>query len=263
MNPIPFADDPVRGKPISLAMGDVEGLDRGQWLSTSLVDYVLQTSLAARPPPDCPVQTNGYDCGLFALAVVWHLLCDKDIHPSVFTQADIDTFRVALRHGLSSNPGWATMDNIACYFPVLSMPAPPPPPSPPAIEISPPSFTSVGDAQLAVCGPRSFEVANVATERNTDAGPGMEFGPTEEPGQEQDPILDYEDNYFQDNFSSKGVVFGTVDDVLVAINEYQESSGNVLSTVRTRGNARTFVCKIYRRCRQMLKEREWLVDRKQ
>ncbi|KAG7352834.1 hypothetical protein IV203_003937 [Nitzschia inconspicua] len=128
------------------------------------------------------------------------------------------------------------------------MPAPPPPPSPPAIEISPPSFTSVGDAQLAVCGPRSLEVANVATERNTDAGPGMEFGPTEEPGQEQDPILDYEDNYFQDNFSSKGVVFGTVDDVLVAINEYQESSGNVLSTVRTRGNARTFVCISHANC---------------
>ncbi|KAG7365808.1 MULE transposase domain containing protein [Nitzschia inconspicua] len=207
-------------------------------------DYIMQMAEFRH----CPVQTNGYDCGLFALAVVWHLLCDKDIHPSVFTQADIDTFRVALRHGLSSNPGWATMDNIACYFPVLSMPAPPPPPSPPAIEISPPSFTSVGDAQLAVCGPRSFEVANVATERNTDAGPGMEFGPTEEPGQEQDPILDYEDNYFQDNFSSKGVVFGTVDDVLVAINEYQESSGNVLSTVRTRGNARTFVCISHANC---------------
>ncbi|KAG7345246.1 hypothetical protein IV203_032777 [Nitzschia inconspicua] len=94
----------MRRKPISLATGHVEGLDPGQWLSTSLVDYVLQTSLAARPPPvlsvlqdpdyimqmaefrRCPVQTNGYDCGLFALAVVWHLLCDKDIHPSVFTQ---------------------------------------------------------------------------------------------------------------------------------------------------------------------------------
>ncbi|KAG7345247.1 hypothetical protein IV203_032778 [Nitzschia inconspicua] len=48
--------------------------------------------------------------------------------------------------------------------------------------------------------------------------------------------LDYEDNYFQENFSSKGVVFGIVDDVLVAIKEYQGSSGNVLSTVRTRGN---------------------------
>ncbi|KAG7365098.1 Ulp1 protease family protein [Nitzschia inconspicua] len=201
MNPIPFADNPVRGKPISLATGYVEGLDPGQWLSTSLEDYVPQTSLAGKLPdhvligssncstyfhtynsklrneddahcvqqmrdglqpyaesgvnvfdslrstarrratavlhqvrkflsgfcfyklghhqsllkdPDyimqvaefrqCPVQTDGYDCGLFALAVVSHLLCDKDIHPSVFTQAHIDTFRVALRHGLSSNP---------------------------------------------------------------------------------------------------------------------------------------------------------------
>ncbi|KAG7350391.1 hypothetical protein IV203_009751 [Nitzschia inconspicua] len=153
----------------------------------------------------------------------------------------------ALRHGLSSNPGWATMDNIACYFPVLSMPAPLPPPSPPAIEISPPSFTSVGDAQLAVCGPRSLEVANVATERNTDAGPGMEFGPTEEPGQEQDPILDYEDNYFHDNFSSKGVVFGTVDDVLVAINEYQESCAAVATsavTTQERANGERHLRKI-------------------
>ncbi|KAG7340622.1 hypothetical protein IV203_024165 [Nitzschia inconspicua] len=50
MNPIPFADDPDRGKPISLATGDVEGLDPGQWLSTSVVDYVMQTSLAASFP---------------------------------------------------------------------------------------------------------------------------------------------------------------------------------------------------------------------
>ncbi|KAG7360113.1 hypothetical protein IV203_035212 [Nitzschia inconspicua] len=50
MNPIPFADDPVRGKPISLATGDVKGLDPGQWLSTSLADYVLQTSLAGKLP---------------------------------------------------------------------------------------------------------------------------------------------------------------------------------------------------------------------
>ncbi|KAG7352833.1 hypothetical protein IV203_003936 [Nitzschia inconspicua] len=48
MNPIPFADDPVRGKPISLATGDVEGLDPGQWLSTSLVDYVLQPYAESR-----------------------------------------------------------------------------------------------------------------------------------------------------------------------------------------------------------------------
>ncbi|KAG7336809.1 hypothetical protein IV203_020517 [Nitzschia inconspicua] len=50
MNPIPFADDTVRGKPISLATGDVEGLYPGQWLSTSLVDYVPQTSLAGKLP---------------------------------------------------------------------------------------------------------------------------------------------------------------------------------------------------------------------
>ncbi|KAG7356971.1 Ulp1 protease family protein [Nitzschia inconspicua] len=63
-------------------------------------DYIMQVAEFRQ----CPMQTNGYDCGLFALAVVWHLLCDKDIHPSVFTQAPIDTVRVALRHGLSSNP---------------------------------------------------------------------------------------------------------------------------------------------------------------
>ncbi|KAG7369672.1 hypothetical protein IV203_027418 [Nitzschia inconspicua] len=50
MYPIPFTNDPVRGKTISLAIGDVKGLDPGQWLSTSLVDYVLQTSLAGKLP---------------------------------------------------------------------------------------------------------------------------------------------------------------------------------------------------------------------
>ncbi|KAG7347489.1 hypothetical protein IV203_016194 [Nitzschia inconspicua] len=76
----------------------------------------------------------------------------------------------------------------------------------------------------------------------------MEFGPTEERGPEQNLILDYEDNYFEEKFSSKGVVFETVKDIMVAINDYQELSGNILSTVRTLGNARTFVCLSHANC---------------
>ncbi|KAG7347310.1 hypothetical protein IV203_016015 [Nitzschia inconspicua] len=44
--------------------------------------------------------------------------------------------------------------------------------------------------------------------------------PTEEPGPMRDPFLDYEDDCFEEEFSSLGVVFKTVEDVLVAINEY-------------------------------------------
>ncbi|KAG7342065.1 hypothetical protein IV203_007157 [Nitzschia inconspicua] len=126
------------------------------------------------------------------------------------------------------------------------MPAPPPPPSSPAIENSLHSFTPIDATQSADCGASSLEVCgiNLATETNTDAGPGMKFGPTKERGPEQDPILDYEDNYMEEMFSSKGVGFETAEDVLMAINEYHESPGNVLSTVRTRGNARTFVPRV-------------------
>ncbi|KAG7341325.1 Ulp1 protease family protein [Nitzschia inconspicua] len=110
-------------------------------------DYIMQKAEFRH----CPEQTNRYDCGLFAVAVVWHLLCDNEIHPSVFPQVHIDTFRVALLHGLSSNPGWATMDNVSCYFPALATTAPPPP-------------------QSADCGPGSLEVCgiNVSTKTNTD-----------------------------------------------------------------------------------------------
>ncbi|KAG7357252.1 hypothetical protein IV203_001940 [Nitzschia inconspicua] len=200
MYPIPFADDPVRGSTISLATGDVKGLDPGQWLSTSLVDYVLQTSLAGKLPDHVLIGSSN---------------CSTYFH----------TYNSKLRNE----------DDTHCVRQMRD-------------ELQPYAESRQEDAQLAGCGPRSLEVAHVATERNTDAGPGMEFGPTKEPGQEQDPILDYEDNYFQENFSSKGMVFGTVDDVLVAINEYQELSENALSTVRTRGNARTFVCISHANC---------------
>ncbi|KAG7349596.1 hypothetical protein IV203_012193 [Nitzschia inconspicua] len=79
------------------------------------------------------------------------------------------------------------------------MPAPSPAPSSPAIEDSPHSSTPIGATQSADRGPRSFEVRgiNLATEPNTDAGLGMEPGPTKESGPEQDPILGVQRQLFR------------------------------------------------------------------
>ncbi|KAG7360468.1 hypothetical protein IV203_035567 [Nitzschia inconspicua] len=65
MYPIPFDDNPVGGKTISLAIGDVEGLDPGQWLSTSLVEYVLQTSLADKLPDHVLIESS--NCSTYFL----------------------------------------------------------------------------------------------------------------------------------------------------------------------------------------------------
>ncbi|KAG7370719.1 Ulp1 protease family protein [Nitzschia inconspicua] len=62
-------------------------------------DYVVQQAVFR----NCPKQNNSHDCGLFAVAIIWHLLEGKEIHSSVFTQDHIGVLREALYRGLSSN----------------------------------------------------------------------------------------------------------------------------------------------------------------
>jgi hypothetical protein len=50
--PVPFADDPFRGKPLSVFREDVEALNGHNFLSTRLIDFVLQRGL----PNDLPAQ---------------------------------------------------------------------------------------------------------------------------------------------------------------------------------------------------------------
>ena len=50
---------------------------------------------------DCPNQTNGYDCSLFAYAITLHLVNNVEVKETTFIQEDITRFRFALGKVLS------------------------------------------------------------------------------------------------------------------------------------------------------------------
>ncbi|KAG7374201.1 hypothetical protein IV203_013296 [Nitzschia inconspicua] len=156
-----------------------------------------------------------------------------DVHPSVFTQGHIDIFPVALLHGLSSNQNGHLWTKHLVTFPALPCRL-----LPQLLPIQPLRTT-----QLADRGSTSFEVGgiNLATE------PGWSLARPKNRDHNKIQFLEYEDNYFE-KFFSKDMVFESVGDVMVAIDKYKESSGNILSTTRTRGNARTFICVSHANC---------------
>ncbi|KAG7374843.1 hypothetical protein IV203_013938 [Nitzschia inconspicua] len=156
MHAMLFVDDPVRGNPLQPTADAIRALKGEEWLSTILIDHLLQTTLKGCVPDhvligssdcyeyfstyndkldkhDCAdtVQTMrgglqayaksefSHDCGLFAVAVIWHLLDGKEVHSSVFTQGNIATLRQALYRGLSANAEWATLENVSSFFPAL------------------------------------------------------------------------------------------------------------------------------------------------
>ena len=45
---------------------------------------------------DCPIQKNGFDCGLFAVGVVLHLIEGIDVTRETFRQQDITNLRSTL-----------------------------------------------------------------------------------------------------------------------------------------------------------------------
>ncbi|KAG7353549.1 Ulp1 protease family protein [Nitzschia inconspicua] len=79
------------------------------FLSMKKQDCIVQQAVFR----NCPKQNNSHDCGLFAVAVIWHLLEGKEIHSSVFTQDHIGALREALYRGLLPNAEWATLESVA------------------------------------------------------------------------------------------------------------------------------------------------------
>ena len=70
---------------------------------------------------DCPQQQNDYDCGLFALATLLHLLCgyvDVGLHDA-FTPSDVTSLRKALYGSFASNSE-ISYDFLCSFFPRLS-----------------------------------------------------------------------------------------------------------------------------------------------
>ncbi|KAG7356965.1 MULE transposase domain containing protein [Nitzschia inconspicua] len=181
-------------------------------------DYVVQQAVFR----NCPKQNNSHDCGLFALAVIWHLLEGKEIHSSVFTQDHIGALREALYQGLSSNAEWATLANVSSFFPAFLPPV--------RNEPSPEQ-----DGALV-----------------HDTGPE-----DEEPKEDEEVVAethpenfthDVEDEIFERKFSEPSQVFQTVEELMVVINDYQETSGNSLAIRRSRGSSRAFACISHANC---------------
>ena len=53
---------------------------------------------------DCPPQANGYDCGIFAVAVVLHLLERKPVDTTTFSQSNVTEARKELGKALTRGP---------------------------------------------------------------------------------------------------------------------------------------------------------------
>ena len=62
----------------------------------------------------CPIQQNGIDCGLFAVAICLHILEGPVIGPHIFTQQDITKLRNCLASLLAK-------DRNERYFGIWSM----------------------------------------------------------------------------------------------------------------------------------------------
>ncbi|KAG7339912.1 hypothetical protein IV203_024962 [Nitzschia inconspicua] len=185
------------------------------FLSTKKQDCIVQQAVFR----NCPKKNNSHDCGLFAVAVIWHLLEGKEIHSSVFTQDHIGALREALCRGLLPNAEWATLESVSSFFPALLPPL--------RNEPSPDQ-----DGALA------HETGPEVEEPKEDEEVVVETHP-------ENLIHDVEDEIFARKFSEPSQVFQTVEELMVVINDYQETSGNFLAIRRSPSDnriQRVFVC---------------------
>ncbi|KAG7352738.1 MULE transposase domain containing protein [Nitzschia inconspicua] len=181
-------------------------------------DYIVQRAVFR----NCPKQNNSHDCGLFAIAVIWHLLEGKEIHSSVFTQDHIGALREALYRGLSSNAEWATLENVSSFFLALLPPV-------------------RNEPSLDQDGALKYETGPEVEEPKEDEEVVAETHP-------ENFIHDVEDEIFERKFSEPSQVFQTVEELMVVINDYQETSGNSLAIRRSRGSSRAFACISHANC---------------
>ena len=61
-------------------------------------DYILKNAVLS----ECPQQQNSWDCGLFSLALLFHLANDINIDKDTFSQKEVSTFRLRLHQRLSA-----------------------------------------------------------------------------------------------------------------------------------------------------------------
>ncbi|KAG7344072.1 hypothetical protein IV203_022080 [Nitzschia inconspicua] len=175
-------------------------------------EYIVQQAVFR----NCPKQSNSHDCGLFAVAVIWHLLDGKEVHSLVFTQGEIATLRQALYRGLSANAEWATLENVSLFFPALL-----------------PSLRN--ESSPAEDG----ELVDETCQEDEGPNEDEELVARTRP---ENSIHDVEDELFEKQIAGPSQVFQTVEELMVVINAYQETSGNSLAIRRSRGSSRAFAC---------------------
>ncbi|KAG7368478.1 hypothetical protein IV203_031221 [Nitzschia inconspicua] len=146
----------------------------------------------------------------------------KEIHSSVFTQDHIGALREALYRGLLPNAEWATLESVSSFFPALLPPV--------RNEPSP-------DQDGALVHETGPEVEEPKEDEEVVAGTHPE-----------NFIHDVEDEIFERKFSEPSQVFQTVEELMVVINDYQETSGNSLAIRRSRGSSRAFACISHANC---------------
>ena len=68
---------------------------------------------------NCPQQRNGYDCGLFGLGVLFHLVDGQYPLDTTFGQKDVDLFRAGLHRELKGVRRHLNWNVISSFFPSL------------------------------------------------------------------------------------------------------------------------------------------------
>ena len=76
VGPIPFLDDPFRGSVLKLANDVIPPLGKNEYLSTSLVDYLLQKSLPSNLPNDIIVGSS--NCMTYLQHYLKHVTMEKN-----------------------------------------------------------------------------------------------------------------------------------------------------------------------------------------
>jgi hypothetical protein len=169
----------------------------------------------------CPQQQNGYDCGLFGIGVVLHLALEETIHSGTFSQRNITDLRRAMGQNITpSDVSWINTMQVASFFPALE-----------------PRFPKTSTPPAPVRAPTNREERHV-TNLNIE---------TNEQDPEDDEV-DFEDVEFRKRFLEPVQQFDSLEDVVGAVDEFEESTGIRLVTIRSDGLCRQFKCASHHDC---------------
>ena len=192
---------------------------------------------------NCPQQRNGYDCGLFGLAVLMHLVGGKEPNVQSFGQEDVDLFRSGLARELGGRRklNWQFLSS---FFPLLKT-------EKGTLEES---IAVVGDTSVAIDVDDDDDsedgdciaVAIDDDENNdNDANDAVHDYDEDEDEDRGEPTLNEErkvDAHFVEMFVTNRQQYTQLDEVSSSINRYEKESGFRLIIKKSETFGRTYVC---------------------